>query len=134
MPIINFVAYIVYSVMIVAFCFVCYVMINRALKLRAFWLAMILWLIPPYPLAYVIAHSFPSNGYSAGLGDAITGFLWGLAWFVIYPVVGAIVLDIKLKKKLSSPESKQNYQHNYLFYGIGIFVVLCFLVWFVAFR
>lgn len=140
MPIINIVFIILYIIILLSFFFACYVLINRAWKLKVFWLTIIFWLIPIYPIIFLVTNTYPTYGETCGIfgcEGAMIGALMGLAWFIIYVIVGAIILNLKLENKQSSISDQNpaiNSKHYYLEYSIGIFVILCFVVWLVVFR
>ena len=102
-------------------------------KVYGFWVflgTMIVWLVPPYPLAIIVAHFYDGEGLFAGFDQSIMTFV---GWYFVFPIIAFFVAYIKLTKIRSSGTEAIHYNH-YLEYGTAIFIGLLFLVWLFYFR
>lgn len=101
-----------FIILFLVFVFTCYVLINRALKLKVFWMTMIFWLFPVF-VSYVFdgvlsgEHSklepcsmIARSGFHFGFGNCDNHILptIGFMWFILYAIIMAIILNAKLKK------------------------------------
>jgi len=78
-----------------------YRLVKKVWGLKGFLLVIILWLIPSYLLACVVAGSVPSK-YDQAFGNLLLGFLFGLGWFILFPIVIAVISNIKWRKRIKN--------------------------------